>query len=262
MNRISFRNNHFELLETDDLISVSLSDKFELFDIKNIVIDCIGNTELEIIYENSKETKLDIEYNISSNCNLKVVEIRKEKKIKIQYKYNLDKNAKLKVIKFYNVKEAKELDIVSLNGENAEIDYLFKTIVPEKHKYDIYVYHNFPKTKSNIINNALNIDNGTTIINVTSVVYTGIKKCELNQIDKVVNLNDRECIVKPNLLIDEEDTINNYETYIGKFNSKSLEVLISKGKTKEEAIEILKAKFLYEGINGLKLKKRIDKYWR
>ncbi len=262
MNRISFKNGKLELLETDDLINVSLSDKFELFDIKNIVIDCIGDTELEIIYENAKETKLDIEYNISSNCSLKVVEIRKEKKIKIQYKYNLDKNAKLKVIKFYNVKEAKELDIVSLNGENAEIDYLFKTIVPEKQKYDLYIYHNCPKTKSNIINNGLNIDNGTTIFNVTSVVYTGIKKCCLNQIDKIVNLNDKECVIKPNLLIDEKDTINNYETYTGKFNSKSIDILLSKGKTQEEALEILKAKFLYEGINSLKLKKKIDKYWR
>ncbi len=262
MNRISFKNNQFELLETDDLISVSLSDKFELFDIKNIIIDCIGNTELEIIYENSKETKLDIEYNISSNCSLKVVEIRKEKKIKIQYKYNLDKNSKLKVIKFYNVKEVRELDIISLNGENASIDYLFKTIVPDKHKYDTYIYHNAPKTKSNIVNNGLNIDNGTTIFNVTSVVYNGINKCELNQNDKIINLTDKDCIIKPNLLIDEEDTINNYETYVGKFSDKEINSLIKKGKTEYEALDILKTKFLYDRLKSQKLEKLINKYWR
>lgn len=262
MNRIRFKNNHFELLETDDLITVSLSDKFELFDIKRVVIDCFGNTELEIIYENNKETKLDIEYNISSNCSLKVVEIRKEKKIKIQYKYNLDTNAKIRIIKFYNVKEAKELDIISLNGEDAEIDYLFKTIVPDKHKYDMYIYHNYPQTKSNIINNAINVDNGTTIFNVTSVVYSGTKKCCLNQIDKIINLNDKECKITPNLLIEEDDTINNYETYIGKFNPKALNTLLAKEKTKEEALDILKTKFLYEGISSTKTIKTIDKYWR
>lgn len=262
MNRIKFQNNEFSLLETDDLITVSLSDKFELFDIKRVVIDCVGNTELEIIYENSKETKLDIEYNVSSNCELTVTEIRKEKKIKIQYKYNLDKNAKLKVIKFYNVKEARELDIVSLNGSGASFNYLFKTITPDKHKYDMYIYHNYPKTKSNIINNGLNIDNGTTIFNVTSVVYSGITKCELNQINKIISLNNKECTIKPNLLIEENDTKNNYETYIGKFSDKAINLLMSKGKTKDEALDVLKTKYLYEGIDNRKLKKVIDKYWR
>ena len=262
MNRIRFKNNNVELLETDDLIMVSLSDKFELFDIKRVVIDCIGNTELEIIYENSKETKLDIEYNINNNCSLKVVEIRKERKIKIQYKYNLFKKSSLKVIKFYNVKEARELDIISLNGQEAKIDYLFKTITSDKHKYDMYIYHNYPKTKSNIVNNGLNVDNGTTIFNVTSVVYSGITKCELNQVDKIINLNDKECTITPNLLIDEKDTLSNYETYVGKFSSKAYDNLIKKNKTKEEALDILKEKYLYEGINNQKLERTISKYWR
>ena len=262
MNKIKFKNNEITLLETDDLITVSLSDKFELFDIKKIEINVFGNTELEIIYENKEETKLDIEYNIKENISFKVTEIRKENKIKVQYIYNLDKNSHLKVMKFYDVLEAKELCVVNLNGEQAKFDYVFKTIAKDKNKYDVYVYHNYPKTVSNIINNSVNIDNGTTIFNVTGVVYNGISKCLLEQKNKIINLNDKECIIKPNLLIEDNDIIANHSAFIGKFRDEEIFYLMSRGISYQNALSLLIKGFLKDGIDNKKIDKIINKYWR
>ena len=262
MNKIKLKNKEIYLLETDNLITVSLSDKFELFDIKKIVIDVLGDTELEIVYENKDETKLDIEYNIKENAKFIVTEIRKENKIKVQYNYNLNTNSYLNVIKFYDVVEAKELGVVNLNGESAHFDYLFKTIAKDKNKYDLYVYHNYPKTISNIINNSVNIDNGTTIFNVTGVVYNGIKKCHLEQKNKIINLNDKECLIKPNLLIEENDVIANHSAFIGKFRDNEIFYLMSRGISYNDSLNLLIKGFIKDGIDNKKIDKIIDKYWR
>lgn len=261
MNKIKFKNNEIVLLETDDLITVSLSDKFELFDIKKVIIDVIGSTNLEIIYENKNESKLDIEYNIKENVELNVTEIRKENKIKIQYKYNLEENAILNITKFYDVFEVKELNIVSLNGINSKINYNFKTISKEKQKYDMYVYHNYKNTTSNISNNSINIDNGTTLFNVTSVVYNGITNCDLDQKNKIINLNDKECIINPNLLIEENDVIANHSAFIGKFSEEELFYLMSRGISKKESTNLLIKGFLLDQIKNKKIENIINRYW-
>ena len=260
MNKIIFKNNEINLVETDDLIEVSLSDKYELFDIKKIIIKVLNNTELEIEYKNNLETKLEINFLINDNVNFKLTEIREENKIKISSKYDIGENSKVDVIKFYDVKETKELDLINLNGINSTINYNFKTIAHEKQKYDLYVYHNYPNTESNIINNSVNLDNGTTIFNVTSVVYSGITNCNLNQANKIINLNDKECIINPNLLIEENDVTANHSAHIGNFSEDIIFYLMSRGIDRDSAISLLIKGFL--NTDNPKIEEIINKYWR
>lgn len=262
MNIIKIKNDSIELFESDELIEVSLSDKYEIFDIRKMNIKVLASTELEIIYDNKQESKIDIEYNIGSDISFKVTEIRKEVKTKVQYKYFIEENSTIDVTKFYDVGLVKELDIISLNGLNSKINYNFKTISSDKQKYDIVVYHNNKNTESNIINNSVNIDNGTTIFNITSVVYNGITDCVLNQSSKIINLNDSESIINPNLLIEENDVIANHSAFIGKFSESQIFYLMSRGISREESINLLIKGFLTEGINNKKINKIIEKYWR
>lgn len=262
MNKIKIKNNDISLLETDELITVTLSDKLEIFDVQKMNIEVLDSTEIEIIYEN-EESKLDIEYNINSNIDLKITEIRKENKSKIQYKYNILENSKVKIIKFYDSKIVKELNIINLNGINSEIDYLFKTIATDKQDYNIYVYHNNKNTVSNIKNNSVNINEGTTTFNVTGVVYNGITNCTLNQTNKIINLNDKECKINPNLLIEENDVVANHSALIGKFSEEEIFYLMSRGISRKESINLLTKGFLINGIQDEKISKIIEKYnWR
>ncbi len=260
MNKIKIKNNDISLLETDDLIVVKLSDKLEIFDVKKMNIEVVGSTEIEIIYDEKLESKLDIEYNIDSNVEVKITEIRKEMKSKIQYKYNILENSNVKVIKFYDSKVIKELDIINLNGINSKIDYLLKTIATDKQDYNMYVYHNNKNTISNIKNNSVNINEGTTTFNITGVVYNGITNCTLNQINKIINLNDKECKINPNLLIEENDVVANHSALIGKFSEEEIFYLMSRGISKKDSINLLTKGFLMDGIQNETINKIIEKY--
>lgn len=260
MNKIKIKNNNISLIETDNNIEVTLSDKLEIFDVQKMFINILESTELEIIYENKEESKLDIEYNICSNVDAKITEIRKENKSKIQYKYNILENSNVDIIKFYDLNCIKELDIINLNGINSKINYLFKTISKDDQNYTMVVYHNNKNTESNIINNSVNINEGTTNFNVTSVVYNGITNCVLNQTNKIINLNDKECKINPNLLIEENDIVANHSAIIGKFSEEEIFYLMSRGISRKEATNLLIKGFLINGIENKKIDKIIEKH--
>lgn len=262
MNRIKVKNNDITLIESDELIEVTLSNKFEIFDVRKMNIKVMSSTEIEIIYENKNESKIDIEYNIGSDVELKITEIKSESKSKVQYKYYINENSNVEIIKFYDCNIVRELDVISLNGINSNINYTFKTIAKDNQKYDMIIYHNNKSTKSNIINNSVNINEGTTNFNVTSVVYNGITGCTLNQANKIINLNDKECKITPNLLIEENDVIANHSALIGKFSEDEIFYLMSRGISREDSINLLIKGFLTEGINNKKIDKIINKYWR
>lgn len=260
MNKIKIKNSEISLIETDNNIEVTLSDKLEIFDVQRMFINVLESTELEIIYENKEESKLDIEYNICSNVDAKITEIRKENKSKIQYKYNILENSNVDIIKFYDLNCIKELDIINLNGINSKINYLFKTISKDNQNYTMVVYHNNKNTESNIINNSININEGTTNFNVTSVVYNGITNCVLNQANKIINLNDKECKINPNLLIEENDVVANHSAIIGKFSEEEIFYLMSRGISRKEATKLLIKGFLINGIENKKIDKIIEKH--
>lgn len=260
MNKIKIKNSEISLIETDNNIEVALSDKLEIFDVQRMFINVLESTELEIIYENKEESKLDIEYNICSNVDVKITEIRKENKSKIQYKYNILENSNVDIIKFYDLNCIKELDIINLNGINSKINYLFKTISKDDQNYTMVVYHNNKNTESNIINNSVNINEGTTNFNVTSVVYNGITNCVLNQTNKIINLNDKECKINPNLLIEENDVVANHSAIIGKFSEEEIFYLMSRGISRKEATNLLIKGFLINGIENKNIDKIIEKH--
>lgn len=262
MNIIKIKNDNIDLIESDELIEVTLSDKYEIFDVRKMNIKVLDSTELEIFYDSKEETKIDIEYTINSNINFKVTEIRSEVKTKVQYKYFIEENSNIDITKFYDVNTVKELDVISLNGMNSKVNYNFKTISKDSQKYDIVIYHNNKNTESNIMNNSVNIDNGTTIFNVTSVVYNGITDCILNQSNKIINLNDSESIINPNLLIEENDVTANHSAFIGKFSDEQIFYLMSRGISEEESINLLIKGFLLEGIDNKKINNILKKYWR
>lgn len=80
----------------------------------------------------------------------------------------------MRVEKVYDVKTANEMTIIDLNGDESKIEYFFKTVSTDKEKYNFLVHHNGKKSISNIINNGVNILNGSLEFNVSGFVNRGL----------------------------------------------------------------------------------------
>lgn len=259
MNKITVINNEVKF-KTDDSLKIEVVDRFELFDVKKIIIKNSKNSNLEIEY-NSSDIKIDVVFDIKENTNLDVFELNESDKLKAQYNYYLNENSNLNITKFYDTKSVKEVDVIELNGENAIINYNLKTISNGKQKFDLIVYHHNKNTISNVKNQGVSLT-GPIEFDVTSIVYQGVKECIINQNNRIITCGDEKCKINPKLLIDEEDVSANHSALIGKFSFDELFYLQSRGISLKKTMNLLVKGFLLENIENEKLDKILEKYWR
>ncbi len=262
------------ILENDKIIKDNLENsiKYDIFTndtfgITSLTLEIIKDAELEIEYNFKKKTKLETIIIVNKNVNLHLFEKINGENAKIRTKYYLKENSNSIISKFNNIKEIKEYTIINLDEEMAKIEYNLKTIAEKEENYDILTYHNASNTISTINPNGVNIENGKIKFNVSSFVPKGKIKCDASQNNKIINLTDNECIINPNLYIDEYDVVASHSAWIGSFKEEEIFYLESRGIKKEEAIKLLVKGFL---INKLEIKEEekenmkniIDKYWR
>lgn len=261
MNKLVIVDDEIIENNLDDSICVSLKkDDF----VSEIKIDIHNNADLFIEYTSNNETKLNIDLRVSKNVKCNLYELKKGKKYKLGYKYEIDENSIINIYKINDVHKIKEHLIFNLNGENAKVNYLLKTISNSKEKYDLMVYHNNSNTFSNIINNGVNISDGELSFIVSGFVPNGIIDCVVDQKNRIINLTNNSCTIKPNLFIDENDVVANHSAHIGKCNDEEMFYLMSRGIKAKEAENLIIKGFL---LNGLKwgndeMENIINKYWR
>lgn len=249
MNRIIISNNQF------DLNNIEYNYKEDLISKLNLKV--IKNTKLELIID--KEIKLDINIELLDDVKLDFAIIKKTK-TKILTKYKLNENSILNITEISDSDIINERNIINLNGKNSKINFILKTVCKNNEKYDIVINHNNIKTESNIITNGVNIS-GNLYFTVTSYVPKGIKKCIVNQQNRIINLTDNECLIRPNLLIDEVDVIANHSALIGSFKDEELFYMQRLGIDIATANKLLIEGFIKSKINK-NLANHFKKYWR
>lgn len=249
MNRIIISNNQF------DLNNIEYNYKEDLISKLNLKV--IKNTKLELIID--KEIKLDINIELLDDVKLDFVIIKKTK-TKILTKYKLNENSILNITEISDSDIINERNIINLNGKNSKINFILKTVCKNNEKYDIVINHNNIKTESNVVTNGVNIS-GNLYFTVTSYVPKGIKKCIVNQQNRIINLTDNECLIRPNLLIDEVDVIANHSALIGSFKDEELFYMQRLGIDIATANKLLIEGFIKSKINK-NLANYLKKYWR
>lgn len=265
MNRIVIDKEEIILEKVTKKIEVTTIPRKDIFGINKLIINVLNDCALEINY-NIDNCKLDITINIMDGVNFNLYEHKEGNKGKIQYTFNLKNNSLLCIDKFSIVNNIKEMIIVNLAGVNATIDYNFKSISASKGVYDIVVNHNAFNTISNIKNNAVNLEDGKINFQVSGYVDNGIKGCVINQNNRIINFTNNKCEIRPNLYINEYDTIANHSALIGGFSHDELFYLQSRGINEADANKLLIHGFLISDLNNKKMIRRIERsikeYWR
>ena len=259
MNRIIVIGDTLDNVETDNSIEIEYIKKECLFAISEIKINVIQDSSLFINIDLKEDTKLN--FNISINKNIKVdINILTIGDCgKIQYKYNLNEDSKCNVFKFQNINTIKEMIVVNLDGINADIDYNFKTIGNNKETYDYHVFHNCNNTNSLIKNNGVCIDDGLITYQVSSFVPKHVKDCVVNQSNRIINLTNNKCEIRPNLYIDNKDVEASHSALIGKFSDEEMFYMQSRGIDYKTAEQLLIKGFLTSDIENLDMLKEVEK---
>ena len=257
MNKIVLACDNIDLNIDDSITCQYLNDDV----IKKLNIKILNDTKLEIYL--SQDIKIDINIDIEKNVNCNILELKECAHSKVQIKYNLKENSYLKIDKIHNIKKIFERNIINLKGKNAKVDYILKTISKDEEKYDLTINHQAENTNSLVINNAVNVLNGNITFNVTSSVLKGKKNCIVNQNNRIINLTNNNCIIRPILLIDDVDTTANHSALIGNFKDEEYFYLQRLGIDKELATKLLLEGFIKSNSNYPDiLEKMYKEYWR
>lgn len=266
MNKIFLENDKIITKELDDTIKYDIFTN-DTFGITSLTLEIQKDTNLEIEYNFKDTTKIETIIIVNKNVNLQLFEKITGEFAKIRTKYYLKENSNTVVSKFNNIKEIKEYIVINLDETKSKIEYNLKTIGEKEENYDILTYHNASETTSIINPNGVNIKDGKIKFNVSSFVPNKIIKCDVSQNNKIINLTNNECIINPNLYIDEYDVTAAHSAWIGTFNSDELFYLMSRGINKNDAIKLLIKGFLTNKMEIREeekelIKNTIDNYWR
>lgn len=262
MNKIIVYGEDIEI-ENKDGVEVSIGEASKFLNVQSVKIKIVKDTDV-VIEAKDVDIKLDFYINVLKGVKANIYEYKHGGDYKFQYKYYLEEDSFLNIEKVNDGQEIKEMTVINLNGEKAEVNFNLKTISKYPEKYNFLVYHNAKNTVSNIVNNGVNILDGVLEFNVSGFVDKGMIGCDLNQSGRIINMTDKECVIKPNLFIDENDVVANHSALIGTFSFDEIFYLMSRGIALKEAESLLTKGFLLKGItyNKEDLEKMINKYWR
>ena len=166
---------------------------------------------------------------------------------KYKLRYHLEKGSSL-IVHHYSINASFDIEI-ELAGDNARIDYFYSTINYQNQVLKFSIFHTGSKTYSNIINHGVNVKDRKLLFDVNPKVKKNAVGCVCNQENSIINLEDGESMICPNLLIDNYDVISSHSAYIGSFSKEMLFYMMSRGLTEKASYELLMRYFLLQEEN-------------
>ena len=138
----------------------------------------------------------------------------------------------------YNI--TRESITVNINiYNNAKLDFYEMTVTDKKITNEVNVYHKNKETTSNVTCHGISYGKGDLKFSVNGYIKKGMIGSICNQSSRIINLDEGKSSIKPNLFIDEFDSIANHSAYTGPFDEKLLFYLETKGISKKEAFNLL-----------------------
>lgn len=210
--------------------------------IENIVVD--KDTELKIDF-NTLEKKLSID--VLPSVYLKVFDLSKNTKNNIVY--NVGSSAVIEIDKFSI--DCSDTVTININSENAKVTFNNSLINYQDNTYSQFINHNAKNTESKIVNNALNVLDKKLELVVNGIVKKDSINTIFKQDNKIINLNDGNSLILPNLIVDNNDIVASHSAYIGKFDEDVVFYLMTRGLSEDDANKLLIKGFLINNMNLL-----------
>ena len=255
MNRIIIESGKVTLDNLEN-IEYSYVNSNDFFSISELELSIKNNTDLSLILKLQENDRLIIKINIDNSVNTNLFIITKCKYSKIQYEYNLGEYSKCYIEKYNEVESIREMIVANLLKES-NFEYHFKHIATNKENYDYMIYHKDINSISNIYNNGVN--KGNIYYQISSFIPKKITGCTANQFNRIINLTNNKCEIRPNLYIDCDDVVASHSALIDKFTDNELFYLALKGIDKNTATKILSKGFLLTGIHNQEIIDLINK---
>lgn len=167
----------------------------------------------------------------------KVIYIDGKKK---SYKFDISENT---VIYHFNINKSYDVEI-NLNEENISLNYYYNNINYDDNTYKIIINHNKSNTKSFVYNHGVNVKDKKLHYWVDGFIPKKSVNCDCNQDNQIININNGNSKIWPNLLVDNYDVNANHSAYIGRFKDSLIFYLMSRGINRHDAYKLLLEGFL------------------
>ena len=133
---------------------------------------------------------------------------------------------------------------VHLASEKSSITYRYSSINKKDNKMKMDVYHDFPKTKSLVVNHGLNYGKEDLIFDVCGYIRKDSFDSICRQDNKIINLGENKSCIRPNLIIDNNQIEAEHSAYIGSFKEEEVFYLMSRGISKKGSYDLLTKAYL------------------
>ncbi len=256
MNRITVVDDQVES-KISSKISFQVNPSHSEFEIAELTIQIEKSCSLELFFTSqAKKWKIFIEP--KEGVKASIFCYQNLENGKIQYSFQIPKNSTVQFYKFQEIASTREMVDAHLMGEGASIYYYLKDISKEKESLDYYIYHDAPKTVSDIHNNIVTTKKGKVTLQVSTFIPKAMSGCIANQNNRIINLSDKKSEIRPNLYIEEYDVSASHSAFIGRFKEEELFYLMSRGIPELEASRLLLKGFLLSDISDKKMRKKIE----
>ena len=199
-------------------------DEYLFLDIKrdSIINIKINNDKLNKLLIFTKNNKVIINIKINDNGNLEI--------------NNLGINSCID----YNINIMNNSNLVIVDSILSELDSI----------NNINIKNIGNNNNSLIYTNGINLSNNKLYFNLNGNVIKDSINSVITENSKIINIQDGDSKIVPNLIIDTKEVIANHSAFIGTFNIEELCYLMSRGISKENAKDLLLKSII---LNGMKL---------
>lgn len=197
----------------------------------------INLKESDYLLEVNKDC--DIEINVEKNINTKLIITGFSN---YHLKINILDNAHL-IVNSLNINNSVKIEMNLSENTSVNYNHSVSSNIDSNNSFIINHLHN--NSTSFITNNGINLGNNKLYFEIDGVVPKKLNDIVCNQFSKIINFQNGDSKIIPNLIIDSNDISANHSSYIGKIDDNTLFYLLSRGlKIKEIKKLIYKAVLL------------------
>ena len=177
--------------------------------------------------------KLELDKDITINIESDNIKLYLVTKNDIKINFNIKKSVTIYNITTNNIKMNANI------YNNSKLDFYLMSITDKKITNEVNIYHQNKETICNVTCHGISYLKGDLKFSVNGYIKKGMINSVCNQSSRIINLDEGKSSIKPNLFIDEFDSIANHSAYTGPFDEKLLFYLETKGISKKEAFNLL-----------------------